>query len=454
MARQGVAGSMLGAKDLVALLSLIEEKAPFDALATKFNKLFPKQQFKAASVLAIVLEDDALDLLELPARLTACFILHNLYSNEPVHSNPFLATMLGCIDKIERVARHEQELDGKESSLSAERRVERALLIELLTGSQGKEIGRKTPAVWISMAQADPARLKPDPWSLEEALGPLRESVEQKQPQPTTAGFASIGLAKRVADRGAVGSLSSETEPAGRSAAEFDPADLAFKTFQPAFVRLPPPIMLGLPREVIWLEGDPLSEPRLLWDHRMCMSSGRGGPVRELLAKALKDTLSNTERQKFKEVLRGDPKSVFHCGITPKKLPALVEKNPQLAIEVLLKLMVSTQITEYFSVLVNMEMTLHSLEVVNRLINAVELPAEFVNHYISNSIRSCQNVQDKYQQTRLVRLLCVFLQSLIHKKIINVKDLYAEVQSFCIEFSRIREAAGLFRLLKNLESDS
>jgi len=393
-------------------------------------------QFRICNALALFVEHPDL-MPQVHNRIGVLYLLYDLHKNGPLAANPFTSVFVQILEAQELGA---GRVSGGPFSLTV---CERHFLTLLLrSGPKDKLVKMSARQVVADFNKSNPAPLVP--------LDLKRHLVEQARDvsfaTPTVSGILACPDTS-VAPNAAHAVMESTLALVGETL----PSSELATALEPPVDRPPPPLLESLDIEGIWISPTETTH-QLLWDSSMCVDNSQGSEVRTLMKKACKTSLGVPQQQFVLAEISKDPKLVYHIGLTPQKLPDLVENNPLIAIEVLLRLMSSNQITDYFSVLVNMDMSLHSMEVVNRLTTAVDLPTEFVHLYISNCISTCETIKDKYMQNRLVRLVCVFLQSLIRNKIINVQDLFIEVQAFCIEFSRIREAAGLFRLLKTLDS--
>ncbi|CAD8185267.1 unnamed protein product [Paramecium octaurelia] len=129
----------------------------------------------------------------------------------------------------------------------------------------------------------------------------------------------------------------------------------------------------------------------------------------------------------------------------------LVEHNPQLASDIITKLHQSgVNVHEYLDFLIKIKVTIQTLELVNQLTKNITLPDEFLKLFIIRCIETCEEVKQNQQQlARQVRLVSVFIKTLIKQKTFNPKKIYVQLQGFCLEFSSIQEATQLFKAIKN-----
>ncbi|XP_055374296.1 CCR4-NOT transcription complex subunit 11 [Condylostylus longicornis] len=409
--------------DYVYLYETLMDKSiefkTFEAVSHIVQKKFDKNEYLSVGILLTILLKQG-DFPGILQKISALYVIYDLFRSEQSES-PFLPFFLSLTEQKDTTVSNRLNI------------IERNFLNNLLAGG-AKELAKQTPGNYI----------KSEVISCALDLSIIKNHVNERcneLPATVKAGVMNVVQAPQNNQTTSETSITDLMQNLCLSS-----TSPLRNTFAPQFMSVAPPL-LSFEDELVWFDLTNRAYHKPILD----TSNDVGTQAKRLIHQAFTQALSLIDQQSLLEELKKDPDMVYQIGLTPEKLPDLVENNPLISIEILLMLMDSIQITEYFNVLVNMEITLHSMEVVNRLTTLVELPTEFVHLYISNCISTCEKMKDRYMQSRLVRLVCVFLQSLIRNKIINVKVLFIEVEAFCVEFSHIKEAAALYRLLKHLE---
>lgn len=385
----------------------------------KFTRFFPQDQFRACCVFVNLMNSNVLSYTH---RIIAIFLILESFKQENVKINPFSMNLIEIFEKSECL-------------------YEKKFIYNCFIKSN-REIGKTNVKSLQNEIEMTETFKIPDDYQTFKKY--ILENI------PNIPGLKGNEIKNVVPDFNLNESNRYTPPNVTIPTQKVDIAEVSIQGFQPDFIR-PTPTPLPISEdEPMWLSPNIVSD--VLWDYNMCVNNNTISVIKELFQKALKSNLQPEEIKVLTDAFDKDPKLVFKCGITPKELPQLVEQNPSVASAVLIKLLSSFQLHQYLEKLVDMELTLASMEVVNKLANSADLPKEFLTLYITNCITHCEEKnKDKMQQNRLVRLVCVFIKSLIKNKIINPREMIVELQAFCIEFSKIPEASALFKLLKGLD---
>lgn len=223
-------------------------------------------------------------------------------------------------------------------------------------------------------------------------------------------------------------------------------------TIAPQYLRLAPPLFDCTVEEMAWLTCDEPDGSMLSWDSMICTMTSPYQEIRMRLERACRGLLSLPEQLKLANDITENEDILQHFDFDPMKLPSLIEHSPSVSFQLLVKLSATEKIAEFLTILYNMEVSVHSIELVNRLSGSVRLSRDFLHQYISICVKACEETKDRYLQNRLVRLVSIFAESLIRSKIIDIRDSFIELQRFSLQFSTVREANALFQLLQTVNS--
>lgn len=93
--------------------------------------------------------------------------------------------------------------------------------------------------------------------------------------------------------------------------------------------------------------------------------------------------------------------------------------------------------------------SLGSLEMLNDLTQTQLLSneeiARLIHGVLTNGVRTAESMGARQAQNRLVKLLCLFVQSVLRNEVVGLSDVYYLIQDLGVKFMSVKEARELWR---------
>ncbi|OQV20312.1 CCR4-NOT transcription complex subunit 11 [Hypsibius exemplaris] len=474
--------AFLSPKETDDLLTLVcDEPAEgwtFDNIAKNFNLLFPKSDhYRVGKALEMFLLCGVLD--KAASQLVSVFLLYDMFKEQSLAANPFASLFYVILHPEQRrnvsadhvngtgddIAHHLTRIGSLTDAtewfhlgLAKFSAGSRLFVAELAAGPQAGMFAKpptffsNTASVSSSDPVADISQFDKEFLERQERIPVIDRSgvgCIVDYPDVTVTGFRHDGM---EAARETANALGSGQKPQ---------PDLAFI---PELMRPVPPVMPLSEQELVWMNPRTVEELKLHLDPTMLVIPPKWLHFAQLILKAVGTPLHMDEQSTLLKFYEHDSTLVLGGAVmTVEDILGIVENNPIIATEVFKRVhrlpenaLKRTRFKRYLHAFLETNVSVHTMEVINRLHEAKIVPNDFLPLYVSYALRKCDSGPTSesatYNQTRLIRLVCVFLQSAVRNKTLNLAenpDLLVEIQAFCVKQTNVREALALYRCLRS-----
>ena len=408
-------------RNLSNLYSIIsDETKTFESISSNFQKAYSKSdQFKVCITLWYLIKENLLNLVQ---RLTSFYLFYDIYRQESNPTTPFIPILLESLEN--------SKING-----------ERKLLSDLLESNF--TYSKMSIKEFIENNQNNEEIKLPDMELLWKNYNITKEKVSKE---------INDWIRPVLYDNNNNGINNIEKSPENLplfDLKQLSPEEISYNYFEPNFLTYYPNSNYQFYEdEPMWIL--PTLKYDFIWDFTM-------SPIQETLANLINRPLKNknlTEEQVnyILETIGENPNILKEINYTPDSLMKLIEKNDELATQILLKISNHNGFEDYLTLFLERTWTVNSMKVANKIIQKVEMPEAFITTYLRHIIENYKNEKKKENKTRLARLTAFFITNLLEHEHINIKMIPTEIKEIFSEKTKDEDIQRLQNKINQMKS--